>query len=99
MNMRTGLSRLSVIAAVLAVAWVGVGALAADRPAASTGTCTVVDTDAGLDDFRALSVLAPARDVRAVVVTEGISGVRNGATAVSMLLAARGDTPRVLPGF
>jgi hypothetical protein len=99
MNVRKGLRRLSVTAAVLALAWAAVPMLAADRPAASPGTCTVVDTDAGLDDFRALTVLVPARDVRAVVVTEGISGVRNGATAVSMLLAARGDLPRVLPGF
>ncbi|HEV7651733.1 MAG TPA: hypothetical protein VGP26_26565 [Actinophytocola sp.] len=101
MNVRKGLGRLSVTAAVLAVGWVGVAVpmLAADRPAASPGACTVVDTDAGLDDFRALSALVPARDVRAVVVTEGVSGVRNGATAVSMLLAARGDMPRVLPGF
>jgi hypothetical protein len=94
-----GLGRLSVIVAVLALAGVAVPVLAADRPAANPGACTVVDTDAGLDDFRALAVLMPARDVRAVVATEGISGVRNGATAVSMLLAARGDTPRVLPGF
>jgi len=101
MNVRKGIGRLSVTAVVLALGWVGVAVpiLAADKPAASPGACTVVDTDAGLDDFRALAVLAPARDVRAVVATEGISGVRNGATAVSMLLAARGDSPRVLPGF
>jgi hypothetical protein len=93
--------RFSVAVLVLAVAWVGLGVpmLAADRPAADPGACTVVDTDAGLDDFRALAVLLPARDVRAVVVTEGISGVRHGATAVSMFLGSRGDMPRVVPGL
>lgn len=93
-------ARFSVAALVLALVWVGVGVpmLAADRPAADPGACTVVDTDAGLDDFRALAVLLPAREVRAVVVTEGISGVRNGATAVSMFLGSRGERPRVIPG-
>lgn len=61
--------------------------------------CTVVDTDAGLDDFRALAVLLPGRDVRAVVLTEGVAGVQNGATAVSMFLASRGVTPPVITGL
>jgi hypothetical protein len=96
-----GLRRLSGTALALTLAWVAVGVptLAADRPAADPGSCTVVDTDAGLDDFRALAVLAPARDVRAVVVTEGISGVQGGATAMSMFLAARGATPPVITGL
>ncbi|HEY7596803.1 MAG TPA: hypothetical protein VH969_26895 [Actinophytocola sp.] len=92
---------LSAGALVLAIAWVGIGVptLAGDRPAATRAACTVVDTDAGLDDFRALAVLAPARDIRAVVATEGISGVQNGATAVSMFLASHGATPPVVPGL
>ena len=96
-----GLGRFSVAALVLALAWVGVGvpALAGDRPAANPRACLIVDTDVGLDDFRALAVLLPARDVRAVVVTEGISGVQHGATAVSMFLAARGETPPVITGL
>jgi hypothetical protein len=68
-------------------------------PAAEPRTCLIVDTDVGLDDYRALAVVAPARDVRAVVVTEGISGVSHGATAMSMFLAGRGVSPPVLPGL
>jgi hypothetical protein len=37
--------------------------------------------------------------VRAVVVTEGISSVQGGATAVSMFLASRGEMPPVIPGL
>lgn len=96
-----GTRRLSVTALVLAVAGavLAVPAFAGDRPAANTSACTIVDTDVGLDDFRALAVLSPARDVRAVVVTEGIAGVRNGATAMSMFLASHGATPPVITGL
>jgi hypothetical protein len=87
--------RIPVLASVLALVVAGVvaGGVGADQR-----TCLVVDTDAGLDDYRALAVAAPARDLRAVVVTEGISGVPHGVTAVSMFLAGRGATPPVLPG-
>jgi inosine-uridine nucleoside N-ribohydrolase len=93
--------RLSVTALALALGWVGIGVptLAADRPAANPRACLIVDTDAGLDDFRALAVFLPERDVRAVVVTEGISGVQNGSTAVSMFLASRGEPAPVIPGL
>ncbi|MBB4909508.1 hypothetical protein [Actinophytocola algeriensis] len=84
------------LTAVLALVWAGLGVAA---PAADPRTCLVVDTDVGVDDYRALAVVAPARDVRAVVVTEGISGVPNGATAVSMFLAGRGAGVPVLPGL
>jgi hypothetical protein len=80
------------LTAVLALVWAGLGVAS---PAADPKTCLVVDTDVGMDDYRALAVVAPARDVRAVVVTEGISGVPNGATAMSMFLAG----PPVLPGL
>ncbi|MFI7675979.1 hypothetical protein [Actinophytocola sp. NPDC049390] len=90
--MRTGF----LLTAVLALVWAGLGVAA---PAAEPKSCLVVDTDVGVDDYRALAVVAPARDVRAVVVTEGISGVPNGATAVSMFLAGRGVSPPVLPGM
>jgi hypothetical protein len=98
---RTKLGRLSVAALAIAAGWVGVGGplVAADQPAATPNACLVVDTDAGLDDYRALAVAVPRREVRAVVVTEGISGVPNGATAVSMFLAARGATPPVITGL
>ncbi|MGB3440643.1 MAG: hypothetical protein WBA97_18000 [Actinophytocola sp.] len=84
------------LTAVLALVWAGLGVA---TPAAAQKTCLVVDTDVGVDDYRALAVVAPARDLRAVVVTEGISGVPNGATAVSMFLAGRGVSPPVLPGL
>lgn len=101
MLLRKGLGRFSGSALTLALIWAGLGvpALAADRPVSGERACVVVDTDAGLDDFRALAVLAPAREVRAVVVTEGIAGVPGGATAVSMFLGSRGATPPVLPGL
>lgn len=63
------------------------------------GSCLIVDTDLGLDDYRAIAALLPSRDVRAFVVTEGISGVQNGATALSMFLASRGQTQPVIPGL
>ncbi len=95
------LGPLSVTALVLALVWVGVGVptLAADQPAADPRACLIVDTDVGLDDYRALAILLPQRDVRAVVVTEGISSVERGATSVSMFLAGRGQTPPVIPGL
>jgi len=84
------------LTAVLALVVAGLGGTA---PAADPTSCLVVDTDVGVDDYRALAVVAPARDIRAVVVTEGISGVANGATAVSMFLAGSGVRPPVLPGL
>lgn len=95
------LGRMSVTALALAMGWVGVGlpTFAADQPAANTRACLIVDTDVGLDDYRALAILLPHRDVRAVVVTEGISSVQGGSTALSMFLASRGDMPPVIPGL
>ena len=89
---------LLVLAFLLGSASTPLTASAGDQPQHHK-ECLVVDTDAGLDDFRAFAVLAPARDVRAVVVTEGIAGVQNGATAVSMFLASHGATPPVVPGL
>lgn len=97
--MKDRLGRFSVAALALAVGWLGLGTPADDRPAANPRACLVVDTDVGLDDYRALAVLLPAREVRAVVVTEGISSVQGGATAVSMFLSSGGPTPPVLPGL
>lgn len=94
-NRRCDTRRLAAAGLALAAVWAGVGAVA---PAASPAACLVVDSDVGLDDYRALAVLAPARDIRAVVVTEGIAGVPRGATAMSMFLAASGDAPPLLPG-
>jgi hypothetical protein len=90
--------RFPVAVLVLAMAWVSLG-LPADGPAAGERTCLIVDTDVGLDDYRAVAMLAPGRDLRAVVVTEGIAAVPGGATAISMFLGSRGDMPPVLPGL
>ncbi len=91
--------RVAIPLAALALVWVGGSALAGDEPAAARKACLVVDTDVGLDDYRAFAVATPSRDLRAVVVTEGISTVPNATTAMSMFLAGRGPTPPVLPGF
>lgn len=61
--------------------------------------CLIVDTDAGLDDYRAVGALLPGRDVTAVVVTEGISSVPGGATAISMFLGSGRETPPVIAGY
>ncbi|RZQ65839.1 hypothetical protein [Amycolatopsis suaedae] len=92
-------ARIAALALVAGLGVVGAPVLTADRPVASERACLVVDSDVGLDDYRALAALLPRREVRAVVVTEGISGVHRGATAVSMFLAGRGSSPPVLPGL
>lgn len=51
-------------------------------------TCLLVDTDAALDDFRAMAALAGNRRITAVIVTEGIATPQRGAMAVAHLLAA-----------
>lgn len=74
-------------------------AAGATTTSGGSGSCSIVDTDLGLDDYRAIAALLPSRNVRAFVVTEGIAGVQNGATALSMFLASRGQTPPVIPGL
>jgi inosine-uridine nucleoside N-ribohydrolase len=61
--------------------------------------CLLVDTDAATDDFRAIAVLFPNRHLRAVVVTEGISSVSNGSTAVALLLAGGQSFAPVIQGL
>lgn len=73
-------------------------AAAGDHPE-QRADCLVVDTDAGLDDYRAIGALLPGRDVTAVVVTEGISSVPGGATATSMFLGSGRETPPVIAGY
>lgn len=65
----------------------------------TSSACLVVDTDLGLDDYRAIAALLPSRQAKAFVVTEGVSGVQNGATTLGMFLASRGQTPPVLAGY
>jgi inosine-uridine nucleoside N-ribohydrolase len=71
----------------------------AAEPAGQSDACLIVDTDVGLDDFRAVAALLPQREVRAVVVTEGVAGVSRGSTAISMFLGAGTQTPPVIPGL
>jgi inosine-uridine nucleoside N-ribohydrolase len=50
----------------------------------------LVDSDAGLDDLRAIAVLAPHRRIAAVVVTEGLATPRGGARALRAYLRGTG---------
>jgi inosine-uridine nucleoside N-ribohydrolase len=73
-----------------------VAGCAADRglrpPAAAAGgsACVLVDTDAALDDFRAIALLARTSQLIGIVATEGISTPENGAMAIAHLVAAAG---------
>ncbi len=72
-----------------------------------SGACLVVDTDVALDDLRAFAVLLPQRTPDVVVVTEGISTVARGTTAIGMYLGAaeraipviQGDTATAPPNY
>lgn len=61
--------------------------------------CVIIDTDAHLDDIRAIAVLAPTKHVVAIVATEGISETVAGAQAIRHFLQriGREDIP-VFPG-
>ena len=61
--------------------------------------CLVVDTDVATDDFRAFAALFPHRDLRAVVVTEGIASVPRGSTAIALFLASGQSLAPVIPGL
>ncbi|MCW8088310.1 nucleoside hydrolase [Sabulicella glaciei] len=52
--------------------------------------CVLVDSDAGLDDLRAIAVLAPHRRIAAVVATEGLATPRGGARALRAYLRGTG---------
>lgn len=80
----------------------GVGLAQTPEPAGKSGPtqpCLVIDTDVGLDDFRAVAVLLPQRAPKAVVVTEGIAGVPRGSTAMAMFLASAPSAAPVIPGL
>jgi inosine-uridine nucleoside N-ribohydrolase len=62
-------------------------------------TCLVADTDVATDDFRAFAVLFPRRELRAVVVTEGIASVPRGSTAIALFLASGQSPAPVIPGL
>jgi inosine-uridine nucleoside N-ribohydrolase len=61
--------------------------------------CLVVDTDVATDDLRAFAVLFPQSNLRAVVVTEGISSVPRGSTAIALFLASGQSLAPVIPGL
>lgn len=61
-------------------------------------TCLIVDTDVALDDLRAFAALLPSRAIKAVVVTEGVSSVPQGTTAIALYLAAANPTVPILQG-
>ncbi len=87
---------LAVAGFVAFTAWSTVPAWADGGPAQP---CLVIDTDAGLDDFRAVAVLLPQRAPQAVVVTEGIAAVPGGSTAMAMFLASAPSSAPVIPGL
>lgn len=83
----------------LAGVWAGPAWAGDDNRRHSGRTCLVVDTDVATDDFRAFAVLFPHRDLRAVVVTEGIASVPRGSTAIALFLASGPSSARVIPGL
>jgi len=87
-------------ALALAAVLLGASCPAARSPAAAPpgGRCIVIDSDADLDDFRAVAALAPTGRIAAIVVTEGIARAAEGAGAMEVLLR-RGDlSVPVIPG-
>jgi inosine-uridine nucleoside N-ribohydrolase len=75
--------------------------IAAPSPAAAEspdGRCIIIDSDAALDDFRAVATLAHTRRVAAIVVTEGLAKPIEGAGAMETLLSRGGLSIPVIPG-
>ncbi|MCK8786153.1 hypothetical protein M0638_17395 [Roseomonas sp. NAR14] len=62
------------------------GHAGAGAPTVRQGDCVLVDSDAGLDDLRALAVLVPYRRIVAVVVTEGLASPAGGVRALREFL-------------
>jgi hypothetical protein len=78
--------------AVFLLLFLAVKAVAADR-------CILIDTDADLDDYRAIAALASSeQQIRAIIVTEGISRRAEGAVAMQDFLRRSGLTIPVLLG-
>ncbi len=62
--------------------------------------CILIDTDADLDDYRAIAALASSKQqIRAIIVTEGISRRAEGAVAMQDFLRRTGLTIPVLLGM
>jgi hypothetical protein len=62
------------------------------------GHCIIIDSDAALDDFRAVATLAPKNRIAAIIITEGISRSFEGAGAMEALLSRGGISIPVIPG-
>lgn len=76
------------------------GTQPAPPPSRAPDTCLVVDTDANLDDLRAIAVLAPYWRIAAVVASDGILEAEFGAPTLARFLAAldRSALPLVVQG-
>ena len=61
-------------------------ALCCGTPPASAKECVVVDTDAHLDDYRAIATIARSKTIVAIVVTEGIARTAPGKAAMEWFL-------------
>jgi hypothetical protein len=68
------------------------------RAAAAADSCVLIDTDADLDDYRAIAALASGKQIRAIIVTEGISLRTEGAVAMQDFLRRSELTIPVLLG-
>lgn len=66
--------------------------------AAAADSCILIDTDADLDDYRAIAALASGKQIRAIIVTEGISRRAEGAVAMQDFLRRSELTIPVLLG-
>lgn len=64
-------------------------------PLRGGGMCTLIDTDTGLDDLRAIAALTSARRVVGVVATAGITSPEGGANALRWVLS-QSDVPVVV---
>jgi Inosine-uridine preferring nucleoside hydrolase len=73
------------------------GAIAGGAPERD-GACVLVDSDAGLDDVRAVAALAPHRRLAAIVVTEGLASNTAGAGAMRHLMAGLARPVPVIVG-
>jgi hypothetical protein len=60
--------------------------------------CIIIDSDAALDDVRAVATLASTGRIAAIVVTEGLARGPEGAGAMAALLARGGLSIPVIPG-
>jgi hypothetical protein len=68
-----------------------IGLLVAVTSPAAGERCIVIDTDAALDDYRAVATLAHSGEIATIVVTEGIARSYEGAGAMEAFLSRFSD--------